>query len=114
MQSRSDSHYWYSHLHFGGNEHPRIRYVNSLRPRGKAELRSDFSPEEPEYWGYLGRLFAMLNPTFRQLVVPEVPAVKKFILRRQSRRQFRPCTLKVLLAKFPRLKSFVWEPSRLH
>ncbi|KAL5617296.1 hypothetical protein FOBRF1_006044 [Fusarium oxysporum] len=56
----------------------------------------------------------MLNTTFRQLVVPEVPAVKKFILRRQSRRQFRPWTLKALLAKFPQLKSFVWESSRLH
>ncbi|KAJ9429393.1 hypothetical protein QL093DRAFT_2161853, partial [Fusarium oxysporum] len=56
----------------------------------------------------------MLNTTFRQLVVPEVPAVKKFILRRQSRRQFRPWTLKALLAKLPQLESFVWEPSRLH
>ncbi|EMT64472.1 hypothetical protein FOC4_g10007148 [Fusarium odoratissimum] len=56
----------------------------------------------------------MLNTTVRQLVVPEVPAVKKFILRRQSRRQFRPWTLKALLAKFPQLRSFVWESSRLH
>ncbi|KAI3586094.1 hypothetical protein IWW34DRAFT_799247 [Fusarium oxysporum f. sp. albedinis] len=56
----------------------------------------------------------MLNTTFRQLVVPEVPAVKKFILRRQSRRQFRPWTLKALLATLPQLESFVWEPSRLH
>lgn len=56
----------------------------------------------------------MLNTTFRQLVVPEVPAVKQFILRRQSRRQFRPWTLKALLAKLPQLESFVWEPSRLH
>ncbi|KAH7181745.1 hypothetical protein DER46DRAFT_670031 [Fusarium sp. MPI-SDFR-AT-0072] len=56
----------------------------------------------------------MLNPTFRELVVPEVPAVKKFILRRQSRRQFRPWTLKALLAKFPQIESLVWEPSRFH
>ncbi|KAI7761973.1 hypothetical protein LZL87_004280 [Fusarium oxysporum] len=107
IQSPSDSHYWYSHLHFGGKENPEIDYVNSFMPRGPSKLRSSFSPEEPEYWGYLGRLFAMLNPTFRELVVPEVPAVQKFILRRQSRRQFRPWTLKALLAKFPQIESLV-------
>ncbi|EWG50238.1 hypothetical protein FVEG_16610 [Fusarium verticillioides 7600] len=55
-------------------------YANSIVSRGPPKLHNKFSPEELEYCGYLRRLFALLKPTFRQLVVLEVPVAKKFIM----------------------------------
>lgn len=112
----SDSRHWFKHLRFDSEDTDpsygkeihsnRYRYArkNTDHYHGWVDGHQVRDPPVQA----VRRLFSGLNPRFEE-GLPEVSAVTRFMIRRQSLRPWCPSSLQVMLAKLPRVVEMVHE-----
>ncbi|KAG5761559.1 hypothetical protein H9Q72_010330 [Fusarium xylarioides] len=105
--SPSDSKHWFPNCYFGAPDEDKFE----CQPIQRAEPAHHIVVAPPD--NALRRAFEIGGPLFGDELVP-VQMVRKFILRRQCRRQFGAEMLLQILPKFPRLEEIIYEPWVLH
>ncbi|KAF0321442.1 oxoglutarate iron-dependent oxygenase [Colletotrichum asianum] len=119
IQSPSDREHNFKNLYFGGdNENGYPDIDCSGYPSAETPSATIHDPKHGWIDGVQvhapreGAILRIFEPTrLRNTAnLPLVPAVTKFVLRRQCRRQIEPKTLGHLLSKLPRLESLIYEP----
>ncbi|RAK95906.1 uncharacterized protein BO80DRAFT_316409, partial [Aspergillus ibericus CBS 121593] len=118
--SISDSQHWFRDHYFGGDEDRDLdirfeTHERSTNPGfGHAVNHGWRHTQQVEFPGKnaLCRLYGSSALKFNKNL-PLVPAVTRFVLRRQCRGRLLPGPVSTLLCKFPRLESVVYEPWRM-
>lgn len=122
--SPSDSEHWFKNCYFGGpdEDEDELELLDSeYQPQDDATAIAIHDPShgwwhgrmmEPPNDDALRRPFEPATLKFQEML-PSVPAVTKFLLRRQCRRQLDPLSLSYLWSKLPRLQEIRYEPWQL-
>ncbi|KAG5979210.1 hypothetical protein E4U55_005411, partial [Claviceps digitariae] len=116
IQSPADDRHWFPNWYHGGRGNVPSNICMSpdvLSLPRKRKPRSEF-----QGWNMfidevsLDRLWEQRCDLMFTSPLPNVNAVTKFVIRRQSRRRFPPRSLKLMLQRLPRLESLTYEPWR--
>ncbi|KAF5020609.1 hypothetical protein F66182_7358 [Fusarium sp. NRRL 66182] len=118
VYSLSDTAHWFRYCYFGVPGERRsqghgetIPFVNDVQVQNNVRLLDD-----PRHWipgeNALRRPFQAAHVRF-EASLPSLPAVTKFVLRRQCRRQISPEAISHLWSKLPCLEEIIYEPWHL-
>ncbi|KAF5008200.1 hypothetical protein FDECE_5533 [Fusarium decemcellulare] len=120
--SPSDSEHWFKNCYFGAPDEDELEL---LEPESQPQCGTTATAiHDPSHGWWHGRMieapgddalrrpFELATLNFQQ-ELPSVPAVTKFLLRRQCRRQLDPSSLSYLWSKLPQLVEIIYEPWQL-